>query len=88
MFKDIETAYYELDAIWQSGNNQSLPFCRYMKRAIEELTSDIAYKYDGDIPKELEDMIDWLEEDVYNHWRAAKIEAGETRGMLQIPVGD
>lgn len=88
MIKEIEKAYYELDAIWQAGNRKSLIFCRYMRQAIDEITSDIAYNLDGDIPQELEDMVDWLEEDIYNHWKAAKIEACETRGMLQIPVGD
>lgn len=88
MIKEIEKAYYELNAIWQAGNRKSLPFCRYMRQAIKEITSYITYNLDGDIPQELEDMIDWLEEDIYNHWYVAKIEAGETRGMLQIPVGD
>lgn len=88
MIKEIEKAYYELDAIWQYGNRKSLPFCRDMRQAINKIKYDIVYNLDGGIPQELEDMIDWLEEDIYNHWKVAKIEAGETRGILQIPVGD
>ena len=88
MIEEIEKAYYELNATWQDGNRKSLPFCQYMRQAIDELKYYIVYNLDGDIHQELEDMIDWLDDDIYNHWKVAKIEADETRGILQIPVGD
>lgn len=86
--EEIKAAFEELNDIWDNGNQNSLPFCRYMKQALEELTSDCAYKLDEDLPEWLDDAINFLEDDVWQHWRLCKIDAGETRGMLQIPIGE
>lgn len=86
--EDIKKAIDELAEIWDNGNHNSLPFCRYMRQAIEELTNECAYSLAEDLPQELEDDIDRLEEDVWQQWWLCKIKAGETRGMLQIPIGE
>lgn len=86
--EEIKESYDELNEIWDNGNHDSLHFCRYVKQAIEELTDNCYYNFDVDeLPEGLEDNIDFLESEVYNHWRLCKIAAGETKGMLQIPVG-
>ena len=86
--EDIRKAYEELNDIWDNGNQNSLPFCRYMKQALDELTSDCVYKLDEDLPEQLDDAITFLEDDIRQHWRLCKIEACETKGMLQIPIGE
>lgn len=86
--EEIKKAVGELNDIWDNGNHNSLSFCRYMRQAIDELTNECIYNLDKDLPSELDDQINFLEDDVWQHWRLCKIQAGECKGMLQIPIGE
>lgn len=76
----------ELQEIWGNGNQDSLPFCRYMRRAIEELSWELVYCED-DIPADLEEVYNRFEDDVYECWRYLKVKHGEC-SMLLLPIGE
>lgn len=76
----------ELQDIWEHGNQESLHFTRYMRQALEELSWGLIMQ-DEDIPADLEQEFNILEDDVYDCWYHAKIMAGE-HTMTLIPRGE
>lgn len=76
----------ELQDIWENGNQESLPFCRYMRRALEELSWEFIMQ-DEDIPADVEQLYNMLEDDVFECWYHAKIKAGQC-SMTLLPVGE
>lgn len=84
--KECINSLNELQDIWENGNQNSLPFCRYMRRAIEELSWELIYQ-DEDIPADVEQVYNMLEDDIYDCWWHAKIEAGEC-SMTLLPIGE
>lgn len=84
--KECIDSLNELQDIWENGNQNSLPFCRYMRRAIEELSWELIYQ-DECIPADVEQLYNMLEDDVYDCWRHAKIMAGQC-SMTLLPIGE
>ena len=84
--KECKQSLEELEDIWNKGNPDSLPFCRYMRRAIDELSWEMIY-CDNDIPADIEERFNILEDDVYECWRYLKIKRGEC-SMTLMPVGE
>lgn len=82
MRKEVE----EFAVLWENGSRNSLNFCRYMKKDFENLTWECV-ENDEDIPQDLEDLMNWLEDDIFQHWKTAKIKAGETN-KLGYPKGE
>lgn len=76
----------ELQAIWSNGNQESLHFTRYMRQALEELSWELIMQ-DEDIPADLEQEFNILEDDVYECFSNAKREACEC-SMLGYPIGE
>lgn len=76
----------ELQAIWEGGNQESLHFTRYMRQALEELSWELIMQ-DEDIPADLEQEFNILEDDVYECFSNAKREACEC-SMLGYPIGE
>ena len=84
--KQCNDALTELEDIWLNGNQYNLPFCRYMRRAIEELSWEMIY-CDNDVTEDIVERINILEDDVYERWYYLKIKRGES-SMTLMPVGD
>lgn len=84
--EECKQALTELEDIWNNGNPDSLPFCRYMRRAIEELSWEMVY-CDNDIPADIEERFNILEDDIYEGWYYLKIKRGEC-SMTLIPIGE
>lgn len=84
--KECKQSLEELKEIWNSGNHKSLPFCRYIKQSLEELSWEIVYSED-DVPTALDDEFNEFEEEIYQAWRKLKIERGECN-MLLVPFGE
>lgn len=84
--KECKKSLEELQAIWESGNQESLHFTRYMRQALEELSWELIMQ-DEDIPADLEQEFNILEDDVTDCWRYAKTLACECT-MLGYPIGD
>lgn len=84
--QQCKDALTELEDIWLKGNPDNLHFCRYMRRAIEELSWEMVY-CDKDIPADIEERFNILEDDVYECWYYLKIKRGECN-MLLMPVGE
>lgn len=84
--KECIDSLNELQDIWEHGNQESLHFCRYMRRALEELSWEFITQ-DEDIPADVEQYYNMLEDAVFNCWRHAKIMAGEC-SMTLIPKGE
>lgn len=83
---ECKNSLQELQAIWESGNQESLHFTRYMRQALEELSWELIMQ-DEDIPADLEQEFNILEDDVYECFSNAKREACEC-SMLGYPIGD
>lgn len=84
--KECKKSLEELQAIWESGNQESLHFTRYMRQTLEELSWELIMQ-DEDIPADLEQEFNILEDDVTDCWRYAKARACECT-MLGYPIGD
>lgn len=84
--KECIDSLNELQDIWDNGNQNSLPFCRYMRRAMDELSWELISQ-EEDIPADVEELYNILEDDVWDCWRVAKIKAGEC-SMTLIPRGE
>lgn len=84
--KECKKSLDELQAIWESGNQESLHFTRYMRQALEELSWELIMQ-DEDIPADLEQEFNTLEDDVYECFSNAKREACEC-SMLGYPIGE
>ncbi len=76
----------ELQDIWDNGNQNSLPFCRYMRREVEELSWEFIYCTDY-VPADIAEMYNRLEDDVYECWRYLKVKHGECSITL-LPIGE
>lgn len=83
---ECKKSLQELQAIWESGNQESLHFTRYMRQALEELSWELIMQ-DEDIPAYLEQEFNILEDDVYECFSNAKREACEC-SMLGYPIGE
>lgn len=83
---ECKKSLQELQAIWESGNQESLHFTRYMRQALEELSWELIMQ-DEDIPVDLEQEFNILEDDVYECFSNAKREACEC-SMLGYPIGE
>ena len=77
----------ELEVLWKNGNKNSLHFCRYMRDEIENLANEYIYESDTFYDHEFEQRFEWLEDDVFIHWKQAKFMAGECT-MLGYPKGE
>lgn len=84
--KECINSLNELYDIWDNGNQNSLPFCRYMRRAMDELSWELISQ-EEDIPSDVEQLFNILEDDVFECWYHAKIKAGEC-SMTLIPRGE
>lgn len=84
--KECINSLNELYDIWDNGNQNSLPFCRYMRRAMDELSWELISQ-EEDIPSDAEQLFNILEDDVFECWYHAKIKAGEC-SMTLIPRGE
>lgn len=84
--KECKKSLEELQAIWESGNQESLHFTRYMRQALEELSWELIMQ-DEDIPADLEQEFNILEDDVTDCWRYAKARACEC-SILGYPRGE
>lgn len=84
--KECINSLNELQDIWEHGNQNSLPFCRYMRRALDELSWEFITQ-DEDIPADVEQCFNMLEDDIWECWYNAKITAGEC-SMTLIPRGE
>ena len=69
--KECIDSLYELEAIWESGNQNSLHFCRYMGQALDELSWEFIMQ-DEDIPADIEQFYNMLEDDVFDCYKHAK----------------
>lgn len=76
----------ELQDIWENGNQNSLAFCRYMRCDLDELSWELIYQ-DEDIPANIEELYNMLEDDIYDCWRKCKIKAGQCTLTL-LPIGE
>lgn len=83
---ECKKSLQELQAIWESGNQESLHFTRYMRQALEELSWELIMQ-DEDIHADLEQEFNILEDDVYECFSNAKREACEC-SMLGYPIGE
>lgn len=83
---ECKKSLQELQAIWESGNQESLHFTRYMRQALEELSWELIMQNE-DIPADLEQEFNILEDDVYECFSNAKREACEC-SMLGYPIGE
>ena len=63
----------ELQDIWENGNQLSLHFCRYMGQALEELSWEFIMQ-DEDIPADIEQLFNMLEDDIYDCYHHAREE--------------
>lgn len=84
--KECINSLEELQDIWNQGNQESLPFCRYMRRAIDELAWEFIYCTD-DVPADVEETFYRFEDDVYECWRYLKVKHGECSITL-MPIGE
>ena len=84
--KECIDSLNELQDIWDNGNQESLSFCRYMRRALEELSWELITQ-DEDIPADVEQLYNMLEDDVFDCWCHAKIVAGQC-SMTLLPIGE
>lgn len=84
--KECINSMNELQDIWENGNQNSLPFCRYMRRALEELSWEFITQ-EEDIPADVEQLYNMLEDDVFECWYHAKIKAGQC-SMTLLPIGE
>lgn len=76
----------ELQDVWDNGNQNSLPFCRYMRREIEKLSWEFVYCTD-DIQADVEETFNKFEDDIYERWRHLKVKHGEC-SMTLMPIGE
>lgn len=83
---ECENSLEELQNTWNNGNHDSLPFTRYIKQSLEELSWEIVY-CDEDVPPALDDNFSEFEEEIYQAWRKLKIERGEY-SMILVPIGE
>ncbi len=84
--KECKDKLEELTDVWENGNQDSLPFCRYMRRVVDELSWEFIYCTD-DVPADIEEMYNRLEDDVYECWRYLKVKHGECSIAL-LPIGE
>lgn len=84
--KECIDSMNELQDIWNQCNQESLPFCRYMLRAIDELAWEFIYCTD-DVPADVEETFYRFEDDVYECWRYLKVKHGECSITL-MPIGE
>ncbi len=84
---EFNKAVEELEILWEKGNKESLHFCRYMRAEIENLANEYIYENETVYDPEFEERFEWLDDDVFTHWRHAKFEAGECN-MLGYPKGE
>lgn len=84
--KECKSTLEDLQYIWDNGNQNSLPFCRYMRIQIDELSWEFIYCTE-DIPADVEEEYNRLEEDVWECWRYLKIKHGECSITL-LPIGE
>lgn len=84
--KECNDKLEELQDIWENGNQNSLPFCRYMRRAVDELSWEFIYCTE-DIPSDVEETYNRLEDDIYDCWRYLKVKHGECSITL-LPIGE
>lgn len=83
---ECKSSLEELQDIWDNGNQDSLSFCRYMRRAIDELAWEFIYCTD-DVPADVEETFYRFEDDIYECWRYLKIKYGECSITL-MPIGE
>lgn len=84
--KECNDKLEELQDIWENGNQNSLPFCRYMRRVVDELSWEFVYCTEG-IPSDVEETYNRLEDDIYDCWRYLKVKHGECSITL-LPIGE
>lgn len=84
--KECKKSLEKLQAIWEIGNQESLHFTRYMRQALEELSWELIMQ-DEDIPADLEQEFNILEDDVTDCWRYAKSRSCEC-STLDYPIGE
>lgn len=87
----IEQAWDKLEALvikWEDDTNQnSLIAVSGFMGEFESFLDDLIYYSDfGDIPADLNNAIDILDNDIFEQWAYLKFKAGECN-MLGYPIG-